>query len=162
MPERVQLTAEGKAELEARLKHLLEVQEPETIIQMQTAASQGDLRENFAYHDARRELGMIRGQIAELRQTLQYAEVVAAPTKDGKVRLGSLVTIQEDGTDDKEEYRLVSEAETGGGARKDGKAVLSTTAPMGAALLNKKVGDKAIVHTPGGAQLTFKILKVDQ
>lgn len=159
MPERVQLTAEGKTDLEAKLKHLLEVDEPNLIEQMQTAASQGDLRENFAYHDARRELGMIRGQIAELRQTLQYAEVVQVSKADGKVHLGSTVVVQEIGSDEEEEYKLLSEAETSS-PRKDGKAVLSTTAPMGAALLNKKVGDKIEVTTPTGIKLAFKILRV--
>ena len=70
MAQKVEITAEGKTALEAELKRLIEVDEPETIIQMSTAASQGDLRENFAYHDARRELGMIRGRITELKQTL--------------------------------------------------------------------------------------------
>lgn len=160
MPEKIELTPEGKLALEAELRQLVEVDEPETLQQMSAAASQGDLRENFAYQDARRELGLLRGRIAELRQTLAYAVVISAPkTDNGIVQLGSLVTVTEDGYDDEEEYVVVSEAE-GGKARKDGKTALSVAAPMGAALIGKKIGDKATFTAPNGAKLTFKILKV--
>ena len=160
MPEKVEITPEGKMNLENELKRLLEVEEPDTLAQMTTAASQGDLRENFAYHDARRELGMIRGRIAELRQILAYAVVIETPkTVDGRVRLGSTVVIKEEGTDDEEHYALVSEAE-GGKGRKDGKAALSVAAPMGHALLGKKAGDKVNVTTPTGMKITFIIVKV--
>lgn len=159
MAEKVELTADGKAALEAELKRLVDVDEPETLSQMSHAASQGDLRENFAYHDARRELGMIRGRIAELRQTLANATVIAAPVNDGKARLGSVVVVKEDGMDDEEEYTLVSAAETGKG-RPDRKTTLSVTAPMGAALVGKKAGDKVVVTTPTGLKLSFVIVKV--
>lgn len=160
MPERIELTPEGKANLEAELQKLVEVDEPETLQQMSEAASQGDLRENFAYHDARRELGMIRGRIAELRQTLSYAIVIAAPKAgSGIVQLGTVVTIAEDGFDDEEEYVVVSEAE-GGKARKDGKTALSVAAPLGVALIGKKVGQKITYTTPNGSKLTFKIVKI--
>jgi transcription elongation factor GreA len=159
MAEKVELTADGKVALEAELRRLIEVDEPETLAQMSHAASQGDLRENFAYHDARRELGMIRGRIAELRQTLSNATVAATPINDGRARLGSVVIVKEVGMDDEEEYALVSAAETGKG-RTDGKTTLSISAPMGAALLGKKAGDKIEVTTPTGMKLNFVIVKV--
>ncbi|HEX2914450.1 MAG TPA: transcription elongation factor GreA [Chloroflexia bacterium] len=160
MAERVEVTAEGKAALEAELKRLVEVEEPDVLAQMSAAASQGDLRENFAYHDARRELGMLRGRIAELKQTLANATVVEATKHDGRVRLGSTVVIKEEGEDDEEEYSLVSPAETGKSSR-DGKALLSVAAPMGAALVGKKAGEKITVTTPTGHKLTFVVVRVE-
>lgn len=160
MAQKVEVTADGKAALEAELKRLIEVDEPETLAQMSEAASQGDLRENFAYHDARRELGMIRGRINELKQTLANATVVNAPTSTDRARLGSVVVIQEVGFDDEESFMLVSEAETGK-ARKSGPTLLSVAAPMGAALNGKKVGDTVNVTTPTGATLKFKIVRVE-
>src|SRR5689334_751466 len=98
MAERVEVTAGGKAALEAELKRLLEQDEPDCIARVSAAAAEGDLRENFAYHDARRELGMIRGRIAELRATLSNATVVKeALVSDGRVRVGSTVVVREDG-----------------------------------------------------------------
>ena len=160
MAQKVEVTAEGKAALEAELKRLIEVVEPETLAQMSEAASQGDLRENFAYHDARRELGMIRGRISELKQTLANATVVTAPTTHDRARLGSVVVIREEGFDDEEEFLLVSEAETGKG-RKAGQTLLSVAAPMGKAINGKKPGDSFQVTTPTGATLRFKIVRVE-
>jgi transcription elongation factor GreA len=160
MAQKVEVTADGKAALEAELKRLIEVDEPETLAQMSEAASQGDLRENFAYHDARRELGMIRGRISELKQTLANATVVAAPTSTDRARLGSVVVIREEGFDDEESFMLVSEAETGK-VRKGGPTLLSVAAPMGAALSGKKVGETVNVPTPTGATLKFKIVRIE-
>jgi transcription elongation factor GreA len=160
MAQKVEVTADGKAALEAELKRLIEVDEPDTLAQMSEAASQGDLRENFAYHDARRELGMIRGRISELKQTLANATVVAAPTSTDRARLGSVVVIREEGFDDEESYMLVSEAETGK-SRKDGSTTVSVAAPMGVALNGRKVGDTVSVSTPTGATLKFKIVRIE-
>ncbi len=159
---RIEMTAEGKAALEAELKQLQEVDEPNTVGRVGEAASEGDLRENFAYHDARRELGMIRGRIAEIKQTLIQAVVVAAPTKSGPnavVQMGSVVTVREEGETTDEVYAIVSAAESGK-PRADGKASLSATSPLGAALIGKKAGNNITYRTPTGSQLTFKIIKV--
>ena len=160
MAQKVEVTADGKAALEAELKRLIEVDEPETLSQMSEAASQGDLRENFAYHDARRELGMIRGRISELKQTLANATVVAAPTTHDRARLGAVVVIREEGADEEEEYLLVSEAETGKG-RKAGQTLLSVVAPMGKAILNKKPGETFQVPTPSGQTINFIVVRIE-
>jgi len=159
---RIEMTAEGKAALIAELKQLQEVDEPNTVGRVGEAASEGDLRENFAYHDARRELGMIRGRIGEIKQTLIQAVVVAAPTKSGPnatIQMGSVVTVLEEGETTDEEYAIVSAAESSK-PRADGKASLSATSPLGAALIGKKAGSNITYRTPTGSQLTFKIIKV--
>ncbi len=159
MAEQIELTPEGKQSLEEELKRLLEVEEPELLEQMSSAASQGDLRENFAYHDARRELGMLRGRIKELSQTLKHATIISKPKADGRARLGAVVVIKEVGFNEEEEYILVSEAEASK-SRKDGKTALSLSSPMGAALLNKKVGEKANFNPPNGQKMVFEIVRV--
>ena len=158
----VQMTAEGKASLEAELKELLEVIEPDLVARVGDAARQGDLRENFAYHDLRRDLGMKRGRIQELRALL--ASVVVVNTKvinDGRVRLGSTVVVREDGFDEEEEYYLVTEAEASNPSSQ-GKTLLSITSPMGKALIenNAKIGDKVSFRTPSSAILKFIIVNV--
>jgi transcription elongation factor GreA len=153
------MTADGKTALEAELKQLLEVDEPNTVARVGEAAAEGDLRENFAYHDARRELGMIRGRIGEIKETLMRAVVVAAPVKTGIVQMGSVVVVREKGTDDDEEYAIVSAAESGK-PRPDGKTTLSATSPIGMALMGKKAGQEVVAHTPSG-DIIFKVMKVD-
>lgn len=160
MAGRVEVTAEGKATLEAELKRLLEHDEPECIGRVSSAASEGDLRENFAYHDARRELGLIRGRIAELKATLSNVVVAYSPVvADGRVRVGSTVIVSEEGIDEDEEYSIVSEAEAVN-QRTDGKQAVSVGSPLGKALLGKKIGGYAEVQTPRGAPIRFKIKKV--
>jgi transcription elongation factor GreA len=160
MAERIEVTAEGKVTLEAELKRLLDYDEPECIKRVSDAAAEGDLRENFAYHDARRELGMIRGRIAELRATLSNVVVATkAPAGDGRVRVGSTVTVSEEGLDEDEEYWVVSEAEAVN-QRSDSKQVISVGSPIGRALLGKKVGDLAEVQTPRGMPIKFRVKKV--
>ena len=156
MIERFEVTAEGKAALEAEFKLLTDETEPDLVTKLADAASQGDLRENFAYHDIRRELGLVRGRIAELKRTLAGATVVAAPKNDGTVRVGSVIVIQEEGEDLEETFTVVSEAEAGK-QRADGIQSVSVSSPMGAALIGKKIGQTAHVRTPTGATIPFKI-----
>jgi transcription elongation factor GreA len=159
--ERIEMTAEGKTKLEAELKRLIEVEEPELVKSLGEAAAQGDLRENFAYHDIRRQLGLLRGKISELRNMLQSAIIVSdIVVNDGKIRLGSIVVVKEDGYDDEEEYAIVTEAESINSTRDDGKNVVSNTSPMGSSLIGKKIGDKVDVRTPRGTTLTFVVVKV--
>jgi transcription elongation factor GreA len=159
MAERVEVTAEGKAALEAELKRLVEHDEPDCIGRVSAAAAEGDLRENFAYHDARRELGMIRGRISELKATLANVVVVHnAPAKGRGVGVGSTVVVREEGFDEDEEYAVVSEAEAAN--PRPGLQVVSVGSPMGKALLGKKAGDIAEVQTPRGTPIKFKIVKV--
>ncbi len=161
--EPVYLTPEGKASLEAELKELVEVIEPDLVNRMGDAARQGDLRENFAYHDLRRELGMKRGRIQELKNLLSNVVVVDTPAHtDGRVRLGSTVVVREDGYDEEEEYNLVTEAEASNPSG-NGKARLSVTSPLGQALLDKraKAGDKVSFTTPTGATLHFVVVRVE-
>lgn len=160
MSERIEMTADGKAALEAELKQLMEVDEPTVVGRVSDAAAEGDLRENFAYHDARRELGMIRGRIAEIKEILSKAVVVGSPNKNlGIVQMGSVVVVREKGFDDEEEFAIVSAAESGK-PRPDKKNTLSATSPLGAALMGKRVGADVSYTAPSGDRLTFTIVTV--
>ncbi len=155
------LTAEGKAALEAELKELIEVIEPDLVARVGDAAAQGDLRENFAYHDLRRELGIKRGRIQELRALLTSVVLVnTSSQKDGVVRLGATIVITEDGFDEKEEYAIVTEAEASNQTNNGGKAMLSVTSPLGQALVGHKQGEKVTFRAPTGIILKFVIVEV--
>jgi transcription elongation factor GreA len=70
------------------------------------------------------------------------------------VRVGSEVTIVEDGTSDEETYMIVGAAEAN---PREGK--ISQRSPIGAALLGHKKGEKVRVQTPAG-EVVFKIKKI--
>src|SRR5207237_9364395 len=71
-----------------------------------------------------------------------------------KVGLGSTVKVYDNDKGEEIEYKLVTSEESDVA---NGK--ISTTSPIGRALLNKKVGDTALVVTPNGKR-EFEVLKL--
>jgi transcription elongation factor GreA len=123
--------------------------------ELKKAAALGDLSENAEYHTAKQRQEYLKARVRQLGQRLADLSLINMNNipKD-KVGLGSTVTIY-DGTKGEEvEYKLVMSEESDVAAGK-----ISTTSPIGRALLNKKVGDSAMVVTPGGSR-EMEILKL--
>ena len=154
MAEQVYLTAEGKADLQRELDELLNVRRPELARKLKDAVAEGDLKENADYHDAKEQQAFLEGRIQYLENILRSAKVIANDGATDMVRLGSEITIVEDGADDEETYIIVGAAEAN---PREGK--ISHESPIGAALLGHKKGDKVRVNTPGG-DVVFKIKRI--
>lgn len=148
------LTPDGKVEIEQELRRLLEVDRPDLAIKLKEAVAMGDLKENADYHDTREKMGLLDGRIQRLEAILRNAVVVEHDGNNDEVRIGSKVTLREEGGDEDEIYTIVGEAEANS---LEGK--ISQKSPIGAALLNRKKGEKVRVETPGG-QVIFKIKKI--
>lgn len=158
--ERVPMTIYGHEKLQAELKNLQTVERPAIIAAIDEARGHGDLKENAEYHAAKNQQGFIEGRIAELESKLSRAEVIdpvayGAQHKDGKVVLGATVTVVDCDTDKNHIYALVGPDE----ANLE-KNLLSTSSPIGRALLGKKVGDEAVFTAPSGKR-TYEVLKVE-
>ena len=123
--------------------------------ELKKAVAMGDLSENAEYHMAKQRQEYLKARVRQLGKRLADLSLINMNNipKD-KVGLGSTVTIF-DGTKNEEmEYQLVTSEESDVTAGK-----ISTTSPIGRALLNKKVGDVAMVVTPGGSR-EMEILKL--
>ena len=120
----------------------LRARRPVLVEEVSAARSQGDLSENFAYHDARQHLGMLDGRIQTVEATLRRAQVVAAPSS-GVVRIGSSVVVRDESGESS--YEIVGPTE-GNMA----KGLMSIASPMGSALVDRKAGDTISFKTPGG------------
>ncbi len=131
------LTAEQKAALEAELAELEGPRRAAAIEAIATARAFGDLSENFEYHAAKNEQGLLEARITKLRERLRTAVVVEHDTDD-HVGPGSVVEI-EDGDG---EVMEVTISAIGG---------VSTDSPLGRALMGKAVGDVVSVEAPRGA-----------
>jgi transcription elongation factor GreA len=134
------------------LEHELAFDIPKEI---KKAVAMGDLSENAEYHMAKQRQEYLKARVRQLGKRLADLSLINMNNipKD-KVGLGSTVTIF-DGTKNEEmEYQLVTSEESDVAAGK-----ISTTSPIGRALLNKKVGDTATVVTPGGSR-EMEILKL--
>ena len=149
------LTAEGKAELEQELQRLKEIERPALAIKLKEAVAMGDLKENADYHDVREKMGLLDGKILRLETILRDAVVVENDGANDMVRIGSKVTIREEGEEEDEIFTIVGQAEANS---LEGK--ISQKSPIGAALLNRRKGDKVKVNTPNGT-ITLKIKKIE-
>lgn len=155
MSEQSYLTAEGKAKLEDEYRELTEVKRPELAAKLKDAIAQGDLKENADYHDAKEQQAFMEGRIKELESLLRNAVVISeGANAKGRIIIGSEVTVTEEGEDVPETYKIVGAAEANPAQGK-----ISNESPLGAALLNKKKGDKVIIESPDG-KTRFKIIDV--
>jgi transcription elongation factor GreA len=142
----VYLTADGLQSIKDELEYLKNERRPELAEKLQIAIAQGDLSENADYHDAKQEQGFVEGRIKDLEDSLRRAKLIEDREPGDKVRVGSTVTIQEEGYDDEETYRIVGVHEAD-----PSKGFISNESPFGRALLGAKVNQKVTVETPAGA-----------
>ncbi|MCY3779923.1 MAG: transcription elongation factor GreA [Chloroflexi bacterium] len=152
--EETYLTREGEDELRRELKRLVETRRPALAQKLKDAAAQGDLKENADYHDAKEQLGFIEGRVQHIEAILRRAIIVDDAGPADEVRIGSTVIIEEIGSGEEEEYKIVGSAEANPRERK-----ISQKSPIGAALLGEKVGAKVTVATPDG-KVRFRIIDI--
>ncbi|MFN4225266.1 MAG: transcription elongation factor GreA [Hyphomonas sp.] len=153
--ERIPMTAEGHAALQAELKVLKSVERPNIIAAISEARSHGDLSENAEYHAAKEKQSFIEGRISELDDKLARADIIDVSKLSGKkIRFGATVTIIDVDTEEKFTYKIVGEDEAD---VKQGK--ISVTSPIARALIGKEEGDEAEVAAPSGAR-AYEIAKV--
>lgn len=138
----IPMTAVGFAALTAEQAEL-RAHRPALVEEVAAARSQGDLSENFAYHDARQRLGMLDGRVQTIEATLARVQVVAESDATGVARIGSTVVVRDEFGEST--YQIVGPTE-GNMAR----GLMSTTSPLGSALLDHQAGDSVTFKSPGG------------
>jgi transcription elongation factor GreA len=153
--EKIPMTAEGHAALDAELKRLKTEERPSVIAAIAEARSHGDLSENAEYHAAKERQSYIEGRIAELEDKLARAQVIDVTKLSGSsIKFGATVTVLDEDTDGEAVYKIVGEDEAD---VKSGK--VSITSPIARALIGKEEGDVIEVAAPGGAK-SFEIVRV--
>jgi transcription elongation factor GreA len=151
-PEPIILSPEGLERIQAELNGLL-VQRPEVIKRIATAREHGDLKENAEYHAAREEQGFLEGRIKSIEAKLKIAVVVAPTERGARVGLGARVRVEVDGTESV--IQVVSSAEA---SSREGR--ISSSSPVGAALMNRSVGDVVTIRTPGG-EIRYTVIEIE-
>jgi transcription elongation factor GreA len=144
MAEDVHITPEGLAAVEKEHQELTSVKRPSIVAKIKAARELGDLSENFEYHAAKNEQGMMEARIRELEAIIKNHVLIERAAPRGIVGMGSTVRFAEDGSDE-EFYRIVGPAEA------DPKAGrVSYESALGKALIGHRVGDEVAIKTPGG------------
>ncbi len=113
---------------------------------LKKAIAMGDLSENAEYHMAKQRQEYVRARLGQLKKRMADLSLVNMNNipKD-KVALGSTIRVYDSTKDEEIEYKLVTSEESD-----VGKGLISTSSPIGRALMGKKVGDVAVVVTPNG------------
>jgi transcription elongation factor GreA len=133
------MTRAQKEQLETELAELEGPKRAAIVEAIASARSFGDLSENFEYHAAKNEQGLLERRIRLLRDRLDRAVLVdeSAPT-DGVVVVGSKVEVE-----DEQGGKLEFEISSVGGVSPD--------SPVGQALMGGKAGDEVEIQAPKGA-----------
>jgi transcription elongation factor GreA len=123
--------------------------------ELKKAVALGDLSENAEYHMAKQRQEFVKARLRQLGRRLADLSLINMDNipKD-KVGLGSTVRIFDNTKNEEVEYKLVTSEESDVTIGK-----ISTSSPIGRALLNKKVGDTATVVTPNGKR-EMEVLKL--
>ena len=128
------LTTEGRAHIAERLK---------------AAREHGDIRENAEYDATKNEQALMESRIRNLERMLRDPEIVETPPESEVVAAGMLVTLRplDDDEPEDEAYLLAESAEE----RAPGVRTITTTSPLGSAVLGARLDDEVTYEAPGGA-----------
>ena len=122
--------------------------------EIQRARELGDLRENAEYQAAKERQTYVQARIAMIKRRMnEIALMNLDRIPHGKAGFGSTVTLREDGAHELV-YQLVMPEDADAE-----KGLISTSSPIGKAILNKEEGDELIVSTPVGTR-RFEIIKL--
>jgi transcription elongation factor GreA len=150
----VHITPEGLEAVKSELHQLTTVRRPAIVAKIKAAREFGDLSENFEYHAAKNEQGMMEARINELEAIVKNHVIIETQKSTGVVAMGSTVRFAEDG-ESEETYRIVGPAEA------DPKAGrVSYESALGKALIGHRTGDEVEIKTPN-ASYRVRIVGVD-
>ena len=139
-PKSERMTQAQRDRLEAELAELEGPKRTAVVQAIKTAREFGDLSENFEYHAAKNEQGLLEARIRTLRSRLDGAEIVEQASSDA-VGIGSVIDVEDDAG-----QTMTIEISAVGGA-----GTVSPTSPLGSALLGRTLGECVEVQAPRGA-----------
>ena len=132
------MTADQKQRLESELAELEGPRRREVVQAIATARGFGDLSENFEYHAAKNDQGLLEARIRTIRDRLDRSVLVDQASESGEVGIGSTVEVEDENGE-----RMTIEISSVGGVSPD--------SPLGGALLGASPGDTVDVAAPRGS-----------
>ena len=149
MPEHI------KAKLAEEIKALEHELTTELPAEIKKAVALGDLSENAEYHMAKQRQVFVNARLGQLKKRMgELAMVNLANIPHDRVGFGSRITVFDSTKNEELIYKLVTSEESD-----VSKGLISTTSPIGRALLGKDLGDTVTVVTPNGKR-ELEILKL--
>ena len=151
----MKLLREAKRKLEEeaqRIDHELRVILPKEI---QAAVGQGDLSENAEYEAAKVRQSTLHARFSQIEKRLaDLSRIDVAGVPKDRAGLGSEVTVENLESGEEASYTLVIPELADGN-----KSFVSIAAPVGKALMNRKVGDTVTITIPRGT-LEYEVRRI--
>ncbi len=149
MPEHIKKKLEEEIQV---LERELSVELPK---ELKKAVAMGDLSENAEYHMAKQRQEFVRARLGQLKKRVADLSLVNMNNiPRDRAALGSKVLVYDTSKGEEIEYKLVTSEESD-----VNQGLISTSSPIGRALMGKKEGDSATVVTPAGKR-EMEILKL--
>ena len=140
------MTEHIKQKLQQEIEVLEHELQHELPAELKKAVAMGDLSENAEYHMAKQRQEFVRARLGQMKRRMAELSLVnMANIPRDRAAIGSTLMVHDQTKDEKIEYKLVTSEESD-----VTKGLISTTSPIGRALLNKKAGDVVEVVTPAG------------
>ncbi len=144
-----------KEKLKSELEELDEELNHKLPKEIQKAREFGDLRENAEYKAALERQSIVQARIMQIRQRLSEMDSIdVSKLPTDRIAYGSEVVLYDLDRDEKITYRLVTSEESD-----PDKGLISTSSPIGQALMGKEEGDEVTVKTPKGIR-NFEISRL--
>ena len=121
--------------------------------EIKRARELGDLRENAEYHAAKERQTYVQARISMLQKRVADLQMINLDKlPHDRVGFGSTLHLREDSATVVFQLVLPEDADVE-------KGMISTSSPIGRALIGKEEGDEVVVITPNGKR-SFEILKL--
>lgn len=158
MTEKVNLLTKANfKKLQEELEDLKVNKRKEISQKIKEAREQGDLSENAEYDAAKDEQRDIEAHIAELEKILKNSQIVDRKKIDfDKIHMGCKVKVRDMKSRRETLYQIVATTEVNSREKK-----ISYESPIGAALMNKEVGDVVEIEIPSG-NIRYKVLDIEK
>jgi transcription elongation factor GreA len=116
--------------------------------ELMKARAHGDLSENAEYKYAKERQGFVSARLGQLKKRMgDMGMLNLSNIPTDRAGYGSQVKLRDLGKDIDIEYKLVTSEEADASL-----GLISTTSPIGKALLGSRVGDEVKVQTPAGVK----------
>lgn len=156
MEKQTVFTREDYNKLSAELNRLKTEGRDDIAEKIKEARSHGDLSENAEYDEAMNEQAKMEAEIAKLEASLRNAKILdEEELTTEQIHIGSKVKLLDMEYDEEVEYKILGKSDIENG-------IISDLSPVGSAIMGKKVGDIAEIHTPSGAIIKMKVLAISK
>ena len=152
---KIPMTSSGYEKLQSELKLLVNKERPEIIAAIAEARTHGDLSENAEYQYAKEHQSLNEGKIAELENTIAYAEIIDVSKLSGKeIKFGATIKIQDEQSREYSTYQIVGEYESDIENKK-----ISINSPLARGLIGKTKDEIVEINSPKGIS-TYKVISI--